>query len=110
MATPIAHKGIVAGAKAEGMTLIDLFANPALIKQSWDYFREEQTKDTQYIPLVGPKDNPAVYLNKDVMAQYKPELQKRYYNPAKYKTYLEQLGIAYPTIRPDQREAIEKTK
>ena len=23
-----------------------------------------------------------------------------YYNPAKYKTYLEQLGIAYPTVRP----------
>ena len=31
-----------------------------------------------------------------------------YYNPAKYKSYLDQLGIVYPTIRPDQKEAVEK--
>lgn len=108
MATPIAHKGIVVGAKAEAMTLIDLFTAPDLIKQSWAYFRDEQTKDTQYMPLVGPKDSPAIYLNKDIMARFKPQLQKTYYNPAKYKTYLEQLGITYPTIRQDQREAVEK--
>jgi len=105
MATPIAHKGIVAGAKAEAMTLIDLFTSPDLIKQSWTYFRDEQTKDTKYIPLVGPKDSPAVYLNKDIMTLYKPQLKKTYYNPAKYKTYLEQLGITYPTVRQDQKEA-----
>ena len=27
---------------------------------------------------------------------------------AQAKTYLEQLGIAYPTVRPDQREAVDK--
>lgn len=108
MATPIAHKGIVAGAKAEAMTLIDLFTSSELIGESWTYFREEQTKETQYIPLIGPKDYPAVFLNKDIMTQFKTHLQKNYYNPAKYKTYLEQLGISYPTVRPDQREAVEK--
>jgi aminobenzoyl-glutamate utilization protein B len=107
MATPIAHKGIVVGAKAEAMTLIDLFTSPELVTQSWSYFRDEQTKDTQYIPLVGPKDSPAVFLNKDIMAQFKPQLQKTYYNPAKYKTYLEQLGIAYPTLRQDQKDAVQ---
>jgi aminobenzoyl-glutamate utilization protein B len=110
MATPIAHKGIVAGAKAEAMTLIDLFGTPDLVKQSKSYFTDVQTRDTQYTPLVGPKDSPAVYLNKDVMAQHKPQLQKYYYNPAKYKSYLEQLGIAYPTLRQDQREAMGKLK
>jgi aminobenzoyl-glutamate utilization protein B len=108
MATPIAHKGIVAGAKAEGMTLLDLFTSPDLLKESWSYYKDEQTKDTQYIPLVGPKDHPAIYLNKEIMAQFKPQLQKTYYNPQKYKTYLEQLGIKYPTIRQDQRDAIER--
>lgn len=108
MATPIAHKGIVAGAKAEGMTLIDLFTSPELLKESKRYFKEDQSKETEYIPLVGPKDSPAVYLNKDIMAQFKPQLQKTYYNPAKYKSYLEQLGITYPTLRQDQKEAIEK--
>ena len=110
MATPIAHKGIIAGAKAEAMTLIDLFLKPELIKDSWAYYKNEQTKETQYIPLVGPKDNPAIHLNKDIMARFKPELQKYYFNPIKYKTYLDQLGIAYPTLRPDQKEAVMKLK
>ncbi len=110
MATPIAHKGIIAGAKAEAMTLIDLFLKPELIKDSWAYYKNEQTKETQYIPLVGPKDNPAIHLNKDIMARFKPELQKYYFNPLKYKTYLDQLGITYPTLRPDQKEAVMKLK
>ncbi|MBL0744104.1 amidohydrolase [Chryseolinea lacunae] len=110
MATPIAHKGIIAGAKAEAMTLLDLFLKPELVKASWDYYKNEQTKEIQYMPLVGPKDVPATYLNKDVMVRFKPQLQKYYYNPAKYKTYLEQLGITYPTLRDDQKKAIEEKK
>jgi aminobenzoyl-glutamate utilization protein B len=110
MATPIAHKGIIAGAKAEATTLVDLFLKPELIKDSWDYYKKEQTKDIQYTPLVGPKDAPAVYLNKDIMGKYKPQLQQFYYNPAKYKNYLEQLGITYPTVREDQRKAIAEMK
>jgi len=108
MATPIAHKGIIAGAKAEALTLLDLFLKPELIKASWDYYKNEQTKEVQYTPLIGPKDNPAIFLNKEIMTKFKPELTKYYYNPAKYKTYLEQLGIQYPVVRPDQKEAIEK--
>lgn len=110
MATPIAHKGIIAGAKAEATTLIDLLLKPELIQEAWKYYKTEQTKDIQYTPLVGPKDIPAVYLNKDIMGQYKPQLQKYYYNPSKYKTYLEQLGISYPTVRDDQKKAIAELK
>jgi aminobenzoyl-glutamate utilization protein B len=33
------------------------------------------------------------------MAKYRPEMKKYYYDPSKYKTYLEQLGITYPTVR-----------
>lgn len=110
MATPIAHKGIIAGAKAEATTLIDLLLKPELIQEAWKYYKTEQTKEIQYTPLVGPKDIPAVYLNKDIMTQYKPQLQKYYYNPSKYKTYLEQLGIAYPTVRDDQKKAIAELK
>ncbi len=106
MATPIAHKGIVYGAKAEAMTLVDLLLNPAIIKEAWDYYRNEQTREIQYIPLVGEKDNPAIYLNQKIMEEFKPKLKAFYYNPAKYKTYLEQLGIKYPTLRPDQLEAV----
>ncbi len=108
MATPIAHKGIIAGAKAEAMTVLDLLLNPSILKNAWVYYKDEQTKELQYTPLAGPKDYPAVYLNKEIMSQHKPALQKYYYNPAKYKTYLEQLGIQYPTVRPDQREQVLK--
>lgn len=108
MATPIAHKGIVYGAKAEAMTLVDLLLKPQIIKDAWDYYRNEQTKDIQYIPLVGEKDNPAIYLNQKIMEEFKPKLKPYYYNPARYKTYLEQLGIKYPTLRPDQLEGVQK--
>lgn len=33
------------------------------------------------------------------MARFAPELKKFYYDPSKYKTYMEQLGIAYPTFK-----------
>ena len=108
MATPIAHKGIVYGAKAEVMTLLDLLLKPEIIKNAWEYYRTEQTKEIKYIPLVGEKDNPAIYLNQKIMSEYAPKLKPTYYNPAKYKTYLEQLGIQYPTVRPDQKEAVLK--
>jgi aminobenzoyl-glutamate utilization protein B len=108
MATPIAHKGIVYGAKAEVMTLLDMLLKPEILKNAWVYYKDVQTKDLQYTPLVGDKDQPAVYLNKKIMTEFAPKLKPYYYNPAKYKTYLEQLGITYPTLRPDQREAVQK--
>jgi aminobenzoyl-glutamate utilization protein B len=44
------------------------------------------------------------------MAEYKPQLQKYYYNPSKYRSYLEQLGIVYPTLRDDQKKAVAGLK
>jgi aminobenzoyl-glutamate utilization protein B len=99
MATPIAHKGVIAGAKVIAMTTIDLLTKPELVDQAWKYFREVQTKDTKYQPLIGPNDKPALYLNKRTMDNYREQMRKFYYDPAKYKTYLEQLGIKYPTTR-----------
>ena len=99
MATPIAHKGATAGAKVEAMTLLDMLTDPAIIKDAWDYFNNVQTKDTKYQPLIRPEDQPAIWLNKDTMDRYRPEMKKLYYDPSKYKTYLEQLGVKYPTVR-----------
>ena len=47
MATPIAHKGVTAGAKVQAMTILDLVTEPELVEQAWDYFRNVQTKDTR---------------------------------------------------------------
>jgi aminobenzoyl-glutamate utilization protein B len=99
MATPIAHKGVTAGAKVIAMTLIDLLTKPELVEQSWSYFRDVQTKDRKYEPLISADDKPPIWLNKRTMDTYREQMRKYYYDPSKYKTYLEQLGIKYPTVR-----------
>jgi aminobenzoyl-glutamate utilization protein B len=99
MATPIAHKGATAGAKVQAMTMIDLVMKPELVQASWDYFKTVQTANTKYEPLIRPGDQPAIDLNKESMARYREQMKKYYFDPTKYKTYLEQLGIAYPTIK-----------
>jgi aminobenzoyl-glutamate utilization protein B len=99
MATPIAHKGATAGAKVQALTLIDLFTRPDLIEQAWDYFKNVQTRDVKYEPLIRAGDKPAIDLNRAVMERFRPEMRKYYFDPKRFKTYLEQLGIKYPTIR-----------
>jgi aminobenzoyl-glutamate utilization protein B len=99
MATPIAHKGVIAGAKVQAMTILDVLMRPEVVEQAWDYFKNVQTKNVKYTPLIRPQDVPAIWLNQDTMAQYRPEMKKYYYDATKYKTYLDQLGIKYPTVR-----------
>ena len=99
MATPIAHKGSTTGAKVQALTALDFLLSPELVKQARDYFTSVQTKDVKYVPLIGPEDKPATEFNKDKMEKFLPELRKYYYDPSKYKTYLDQLGIQYPTVR-----------
>jgi aminobenzoyl-glutamate utilization protein B len=99
MATPIAHKGVVAGAKVQAMTVLDILLTPEIVTDAWDYFNNVQTKEIKYKPFFAPTDKPPIWLNADIMAQYRPEMRKYYYDPKKYKTYLEQLGIEYPTVR-----------
>jgi aminobenzoyl-glutamate utilization protein B len=98
MATPIAHKGSLAGAKATALTLLDLFTDPKILADAKDYFVNVQTKDTKYKPFIKATDPPAIYLNKETMDRYREQMKKYYYDPSKYKTYLEQLGISYPTV------------
>lgn len=99
MATPIAHKGSLAGAKVQVMTALDFLTQPKLLEDAWKYFNEVQTKDQKYKPLISERDKPAIELNKEKMERFGPQLRKYYYDPAKYGTYLEQLGITYPTVR-----------
>jgi aminobenzoyl-glutamate utilization protein B len=99
MATPIAHKGSTAGAKVQALTALDFFLQPQLVEQAWDYFRKVQTKDIHYESFLSPEDKPAIEMNKEKMEKFVPQLKKFYYDPARYKTYLEQLGISYPTTK-----------
>jgi aminobenzoyl-glutamate utilization protein B len=99
MATPIAHKGSTAGAKVQALTALDLLLSPETLQQAWTYYRDVQTKDMKYTPLIAPDDQPAIDMNREKMEKFRPQMRKYYYDSSKYKTYLEQLGIQYPTVR-----------
>jgi aminobenzoyl-glutamate utilization protein B len=99
-ATPVAHKGATQGAKVHAMTVLDLMLRPELVAAAKDYFDNVQGKQRTYQPLIRPQDKPAIWMNKEVMDRFKPELKKFYYDPAKYKTYLDQLGVTYPPPMP----------
>ena len=99
MATPIAHKGVVAGAKVQAMTMLDILMTPKIVADAWDYFNNVQTRTTKYVPFFSPTDQPATWMNADIMARYRPQLEKFYYDPKKFGSYLEQLGIQYPTVK-----------
>jgi aminobenzoyl-glutamate utilization protein B len=102
MATPIAHKGVVAGAKVEAMTIMDFVLRPELITAAWDYFRNVQKMEIDYKPMIREDEVPATYLNTEIMQQYRPALEKYYYDETKYDSYLQQLGITYPTIKAEE--------
>ena len=100
MATPIAHKGVIAGAKVVAMTTLDLLMEPELLEQSRAYFRDEQTANETYTPFITTEDQPAITKNEEIMAEFRPQQEKFYYDASKYDTYLEQIGVTYPTLTP----------
>ncbi|MDE0807430.1 MAG: amidohydrolase [Longimicrobiales bacterium] len=99
MATPVAHKGSLAGAKAQALTLLDLFLDGKTVDAAWDYFNDVQTPEQEYIPFITPDDKPAIFLNEKIMQEWRPQMRPYYYDASKFDTYLEQLGIDYPTIK-----------
>lgn len=104
MATPIAHKGATAGAKVVAATMLDLLQEETLREEAWRYFREEQTANETYVPFISDEDEPAIEKNVEIMDAYKEKLRPFYYDPDKYDTYLEQLGVDYPQLEdPDAK-------
>ena len=49
--------------------------------------------------MISKDDPPPTELNTSIMSKYKPLLSKFYYDETKYETYLDQLGIEYPTLK-----------
>ncbi|HET7925260.1 MAG TPA: amidohydrolase [Rhodanobacteraceae bacterium] len=100
MATPVAHKGTTQGAMVYAATIIDLVSRPDLVAAARDYFENVQGEYATYTPYIREGDEPVVTMNKDTMDRYRPELAKHYYDARRFKTYLEQLGVAYPPAMP----------
>ena len=102
MATPIAHKGIVAGSKVMAMTMVDLLMRPELIQGAKTYFTDVQLKNNKVLPLLSDTDQPQIHLNRETMERFRPEMRKFYYDATKYDTYLDQLGVKFPTLTKAQ--------
>jgi aminobenzoyl-glutamate utilization protein B len=98
MATPIAHKGVLAGSKVVAMTALDLLTQPKLRSAARAYFTDVQQKNEKYVPVIAATDKPALEVNVDNMARYRPAMRKFYYDPGKHATYLDQLGVKWPTL------------
>ena len=47
MATPIAHKGALAGAKVQALTLLDILLTPKVVADAWDVLQERADEDDQ---------------------------------------------------------------
>lgn len=101
MATPIAHKGATAGAKVVAMTVMDFLTQPELLSQARDYFENVQKKETVYRPMISADDPPPIELNTAIMSEFRPKLEPLYYDETKYDSYLEQLGVTYPTLKEE---------
>ena len=103
---PPGKPSLVAGAKVQALTLFDLMTQPKLVSDAKAYFAENQTtKESHYIPFLRATDKPSTFLNKATQDKYRPELKKFYYDADKYPTYLDQLGIKYPTVRTPETAA-----
>ena len=102
MATPIAHKGAITGAKVIASTMLDLVSNDTLVEEAQNYFNDVQTAEEQYRPFISPDDPPAIDKNQDIMAKFKPMLEELYYDADRFETYLDQLGIDYPQLTPTE--------
>ena len=100
MATPIAHKGAITGAKVIATTMLDLISSDTLVEEAQNYFEDIQTADEQYSPFISPDDLPAIDKNEDIMAEFRPMLEELYYDADRFETYLDQLGIDYPQLTP----------
>jgi aminobenzoyl-glutamate utilization protein B len=102
MATPIAHQGANYGSRVIAMTAIDVLTTPALLEEARRYFAEVTKKDYTWSSLIPLDTPPPTFLNEDRMARFRPQLEALVYDPTRFATYLEQLGVAYPTVRrPD---------
>jgi len=79
LATSIAHKGAVAGAKVLAASLIEIFINPALVQEAKKTFAEE-LGENRWFSLLPADQKPPVDLNRATMERYREKMRAHYIN------------------------------
>jgi aminobenzoyl-glutamate utilization protein B len=77
LATSIAHKGALAGAKVMAASVIECFRTPAIVAEAKRTF-EEELGGIQYRPLLPREQKPPAELNRAMMEKYRPLLARHY--------------------------------
>ena len=77
LATSIAHKGAVVGAKVMAASVVECLRNPEMVAEAKRVFKEE-LEGTNYKSLLPPDQKPPVELNRAMMEKWRPELAKHY--------------------------------
>jgi aminobenzoyl-glutamate utilization protein B len=103
VATPIAHQGSNYASRVIALTALDLVTDAELLAEAQRYHREVQTADLQWQSLIPEGTPPPTHLNSDRMARYRPLLDSLRYDPDRFDTYLEQLGVRYPTLGREEQ-------
>ena len=83
------------------MTVMAFLTQPELLVQANDYFANVQKKETEYRPMISADDPPPIELNTAIMNEFRPQLEPLYFDESKYDSYLEQLGVTYPTLKEE---------
>jgi len=77
LASSIAHKGSVAGAKALAGAVVDLMVDPALIRRAKDTFKDE-LGGVVYQSLLPADQKPPLGLNRALMEEHRPAMRAHY--------------------------------
>jgi len=77
LATSIAHKGALAGAKVMAAAIVECLKDPAVVAEAKRTFKEE-IAGVVYAPLLPAEQKPPVDLNRAMMEKYRPLMAKHY--------------------------------
>jgi aminobenzoyl-glutamate utilization protein B len=77
LATSIAHKGALAGAKVMAAAIVECLKNPAIVAEAKRTFKDE-IGGVEYRPLLPSDQKPPIDLNRAMMEKYRPLMEKHY--------------------------------
>jgi aminobenzoyl-glutamate utilization protein B len=77
LATSIAHKGALAGAKVMAAAIVECLKNPAIVAEAKRTFKDE-IGGVEYRRLLPSDQKPPIDLNRAMMDKYRPLMEKHY--------------------------------
>jgi len=84
------------------LSMLDCVIPPELVHAAKTYFTDVHLKTDKPQEFLAESDVPQVQINRETMARLRPEMRKFYYDASKYETYLDQLGVKFPTLAKGQ--------